>query len=53
MDASDVIMLLMFWGVAFFIASLRTEEGGAFFVYTLLASTCFALIVKVILVHYV
>jgi hypothetical protein len=52
MNISDVIMLLVFWGVAFFIAAIRTSEGSAFMAYTILTAACFAVGVKEFLIHY-
>lgn len=52
MKTSDAIMLLVFWGVAFFIAAIRTGKGTADLIYTILTSACFAVGVKVFLVHY-
>lgn len=52
MTTSDAIMLMVFWGILFLICALRANAGIAFLIYAVISSACFAVGVKVILIHY-
>lgn len=45
----DIITLLVFAGVATFIAALRTVEDVWFLIHTVMTSVCFAMVVRLIL----